>query len=180
MNNRRATAIVDTAVDGLSFFGLKSEYMVNESGNGRVYVWKKKGGELVRAMKEHVLGVDCFGSHPHTTVMASSGADDIKIWTPKAIDKAMLPPTKIEQNEHDKTYLWILFDFCCRNLSFINSNRSRYLDAISSSASQNCGMWMRFDSIDPEYMFFLSRNKLSAFLLPNVHSAIAGSANHIL
>ncbi|KAK8553057.1 hypothetical protein V6N13_055834 [Hibiscus sabdariffa] len=43
-------------VDSLSFFGPKSEYVVSGSGNGRVYIWKKKGGELVRAKKEHVLG----------------------------------------------------------------------------------------------------------------------------
>ncbi|KAK8577094.1 hypothetical protein V6N13_122089 [Hibiscus sabdariffa] len=86
-------------VDCLSFFGPKSEFVVSGSGNGRVYFWKK-GGELVRAKKEHVLGVNCIESHPHTTVLASSGADGIKIWTPNAIDKAMLPETKIEQDQH--------------------------------------------------------------------------------
>ncbi|KAK8577072.1 hypothetical protein V6N13_122067 [Hibiscus sabdariffa] len=82
--------------DSVSFFGPKSEFVVSESGNGRVYIWKKKCGELVCAKKEHVLGVDCIESHPHTTVLASSGADGIKIWAPNAIDKAMLPATKLE------------------------------------------------------------------------------------
>ncbi|KAK8577091.1 hypothetical protein V6N13_122086 [Hibiscus sabdariffa] len=82
-------------VDSL-IFGLKSEYVVSGSSNGRVYIWKKKARELVCAKKEHVLGVNCIESHPHTTILASSGADGIKIWTPKAIDKAKLPPTKIE------------------------------------------------------------------------------------
>ncbi|KAK8577071.1 hypothetical protein V6N13_122066 [Hibiscus sabdariffa] len=82
-------------VDGLSFFGPKSEYVVSGFCNGRVYIWKKKCGELVRAMKEHVLGIDCIESHAHTTILASSGVDGIKIWIPKAIDKATLPPTKI-------------------------------------------------------------------------------------
>ncbi|KAK8475837.1 hypothetical protein V6N13_124561 [Hibiscus sabdariffa] len=87
-------------VDSLSFFGSKSKYVVSGSDNGRVYIWKKKGEELVCAKKEHVLGVDCIESHPHTTVLANNGADGIKIWTLKAIDKATLPPTKIEQDEH--------------------------------------------------------------------------------
>ncbi|KAK8549372.1 hypothetical protein V6N13_027128 [Hibiscus sabdariffa] len=66
-------------VNSVSFFGPKSEYVVNGSGNGRVYIWKKKGKEFVRAKKEHALGVDSIESHPHTTVLASSGADGIKI-----------------------------------------------------------------------------------------------------
>ncbi|KAK8475833.1 hypothetical protein V6N13_122044 [Hibiscus sabdariffa] len=90
-------------VDCLSFFGPKSEYVVSGSGNGRVYIWKKKGRELVRAKKEHVLGIDCIESHPHTTVLVSSGADGIKIWTPNVMDKAKLPATKTEQDQqvHD-------------------------------------------------------------------------------
>ncbi|KAK8577047.1 hypothetical protein V6N13_122042 [Hibiscus sabdariffa] len=64
-------------VNNVSFFGPKSEFVVSGSGNGRVYIWKKKGGQLVRAKKEHVLGVDCLEPHPHTTVLASSGADGI-------------------------------------------------------------------------------------------------------
>ncbi|KAK8577067.1 hypothetical protein V6N13_122062 [Hibiscus sabdariffa] len=51
---------------------------------------RRKSGELVRAMKEHVLGVDCIRSHAHTTVLASSGVDGIKIWTPKTIDKGSI------------------------------------------------------------------------------------------
>ncbi|KAK8628132.1 hypothetical protein V6N13_063844 [Hibiscus sabdariffa] len=67
--------------------------------NGNVYIWKKKGGELVGAKKEHVLEVDCIEPHPHTTVLASSGADGIKIWTPNAIDKGKLATTKIEHEQ---------------------------------------------------------------------------------
>ncbi|KAK8628109.1 hypothetical protein V6N13_063821 [Hibiscus sabdariffa] len=117
-------------------------------------------------MKEHILEVDCIESHPHTAVLASSGADGMKIWTPNAIDKAKLSTTK-----SNRTNI---------KLSFFNSIWCPYLDAIKSTASQNCGMWMRLDTINLEYMFFLSTNKLSAFLLPNVHSDITGSTNHKL
>ncbi|KAK8577097.1 hypothetical protein V6N13_122092 [Hibiscus sabdariffa] len=103
-----------------------SKFVVSGSGNGRVYIWKKKGVELVRAKKEHVLGVDCIESHSHTTVLARSGANGIKIWTPNAIDKAKLPTTKNEQDQQKH--------------SFINSLWSPYLYAIDSTAGQNSGM----------------------------------------
>ncbi|KAK8668427.1 hypothetical protein V6N13_105882 [Hibiscus sabdariffa] len=84
-------------VKGVSFFGPKSEYVASGSDCGRMFIWKKKGGELVRVMKADKHVVNCIESHPHTTVLASSGIEnDIKIWTPKAIDKAVLP-TNIEQ-----------------------------------------------------------------------------------
>ncbi|KAK8628140.1 hypothetical protein V6N13_063852 [Hibiscus sabdariffa] len=70
---------------------------------------KKKGGELVDAKKEHVLEADCIEPHPHTTVMASSGADGIKIWTPNAIDKGKLATTKIEQDPIESLALSIAF-----------------------------------------------------------------------
>ncbi|KAE8724722.1 putative UDP-Glycosyltransferase superfamily protein [Hibiscus syriacus] len=83
-------------VKGVSFFGPKSEYVVSGSDCGRIFIWKK-GGELVRVMKADKHVVNCIESHPHTAVLASSGIEnDIKIWTPKAIDKAVLP-TNIEQ-----------------------------------------------------------------------------------
>ncbi|KAE8712075.1 Transducin/WD40 repeat-like superfamily protein isoform 2 [Hibiscus syriacus] len=84
-------------VKGVSFFGPKSEYVVSGSGS-RIFIWKKKGGELVHVIKADVLGVQCVESHPHTTALASSGVEGIKIWTPKAIDKAARP-TNIEQDQ---------------------------------------------------------------------------------
>ncbi|XVE48805.1 hypothetical protein DITRI_Ditri01bG0032100 [Diplodiscus trichospermus] len=84
-------------VKGVSFFGPKSEYVVSGSDCGRIFIWKKKGGELVRVMEADKYVVNSIESHPHTTVLASCGIEsDIKIWTPKAIEKAILPE-KIEQ-----------------------------------------------------------------------------------
>ncbi|KAF5745779.1 DDB1- and CUL4-associated factor 8 isoform X1 [Tripterygium wilfordii] len=82
---------------GVNFFGPGCEYVVSGSDCGQIFIWKKKGGELIRVMEadEHV--VNCIESHPHSTVLASSGIDkDIKIWTPKAIERATLP-SSIEQ-----------------------------------------------------------------------------------
>ncbi|KAK2974306.1 hypothetical protein RJ640_026867 [Escallonia rubra] len=79
-------------VKGVNFFGPKCEYVVSGSDCGRIFIWKKKGGELVRVMEADEQVVNCIECHPHTTLLASSGLEhDIKIWTPKAIERAVMP-----------------------------------------------------------------------------------------
>ncbi|XP_060176236.1 uncharacterized protein LOC132606660 isoform X3 [Lycium barbarum] len=77
---------------GVTFFGTRCEYIAGWSDCGRIYIWNKKSGELVRVMEADKGEVNCVESHPHTAVLASSGMEsDIKIWTPKAINRAVLP-----------------------------------------------------------------------------------------
>ena len=84
-------------VKGVNFFGPKCEYVVSGSDCGRIFIWKKKSGQLIRVMEADKHVVNCIESHPHTMVLASSGIEnDIKIWTPKALEKATLPKN-IEQ-----------------------------------------------------------------------------------
>ncbi|KAL9415532.1 hypothetical protein AB3S75_043760 [Citrus x aurantiifolia] len=84
-------------VKGVNFFGPKCEYVVSGSDCGRIFIWKKKGGELIRVIEADRHVVNCIEPHPHSTVLASSGIEsDIKIWTPNAADRATLP-TNIEQ-----------------------------------------------------------------------------------
>lgn len=84
-------------VKGVNFFGPKCEYVVSGSDCGRIFIWKKKGGELIRVMEGDKDVVNCIKSHPHTMVLASSGIEnDIKMWTPKALERATLPQN-IEQ-----------------------------------------------------------------------------------
>lgn len=79
-------------VKGVNFFGPKCEYVVSGSDCGRIFIWKKRGGILVRLMEADKHVVNCIESHPHTTVLASSGIEnDIKIWTPNATERAILP-----------------------------------------------------------------------------------------
>lgn len=86
-------------VKGVNFFGPNCEYVVSGSDCGRIFIWKKKGGELIRVMEADKHVVNCIESHPHTTVLASSGIEnDIKMWTPKANERAILPQ-KIEQKK---------------------------------------------------------------------------------
>ncbi|KAJ4851545.1 hypothetical protein Tsubulata_019460 [Turnera subulata] len=95
-------------VKGVSFFGPRCEYVVSGSDCGRIFIWRKKGGELVRVMEADKHIVNCIEPHPHTTVLASSGIEnDIKIWTPKAVERAVLPEN-IEQvmvPDHDCWHL---------------------------------------------------------------------------
>ncbi|XP_031268614.1 DDB1- and CUL4-associated factor 8 isoform X2 [Pistacia vera] len=84
-------------VKGVNFCGPKCEYVVSGSDCGRIFIWKKKGGELIRVMEADKEVVNCIEPHPHSTVLASSGIEsDVKIWTPEASERATLP-TKIEQ-----------------------------------------------------------------------------------
>ncbi|KAK4801004.1 hypothetical protein SAY86_021491 [Trapa natans] len=79
-------------VKGVGFFGPKSQYVVSGSDCGRIFIWKKKGGELIRVMEADKDVVNCIEAHPHTPVLASSGIEnDIKIWTPTAGERAVLP-----------------------------------------------------------------------------------------
>ncbi|KAL9687606.1 hypothetical protein QQ045_032011 [Rhodiola kirilowii] len=77
---------------GVNFFGPNCEYVVSGSDCGHFFIWEKRSGELIRVIEADSNVVNCIESHPHTMVLASSGIDnDIKIWTPKATEKATLP-----------------------------------------------------------------------------------------
>ncbi|KAK8655080.1 hypothetical protein V6N13_107672 [Hibiscus sabdariffa] len=55
-------------VKSVSFFGPKSKYVVSGSIYGCTFIWKKKGGELVRVMKADTRKVNFIEPHPHTTL----------------------------------------------------------------------------------------------------------------
>ncbi|CAM8990931.1 unnamed protein product [Rhodiola kirilowii] len=81
-------------VKGVTFFGPNSDYVTSGSDCGRIFIWKKKCGVLIRVMEADKYIVNCIESHPHTMVLASSGIEsDVKIWHPEAIERAALPVT---------------------------------------------------------------------------------------
>lgn len=93
----------------VNFLGPNSEYVVSGSDCGRIFIWNKKSGKLIRVMEADKHVVNCIDSHPHTPALASSGIEtDIKIWTPKATDTATLP-TNISNNQKVYIYLYICF-----------------------------------------------------------------------
>ncbi|TVU47464.1 hypothetical protein EJB05_07067 [Eragrostis curvula] len=79
-------------VKGVSFFGPNDEYVVSGSDCGNVFVWRKKGGGLMRMMKGDSDVVNCIEPHPHFPFLATSGIDEtVKIWTPTATKVMPLP-----------------------------------------------------------------------------------------
>lgn len=83
-------------VKGVGFFGPNCEYVVSGSDCGRIFIWRKKGGELLRVMDGDKYVVNCVEPHPYATTIASSGIEnDIKIWIPNA--KKPAPPVNIEE-----------------------------------------------------------------------------------
>lgn len=81
-------------VKGVGFFGPKCEYVVSGSDCGRIFIWRKKDGELIRAMEADKHVVNCVESHPHMPLISSSGIEtDIKIWTPGGTEELGSPRT---------------------------------------------------------------------------------------
>lgn len=95
-------------VKGVSFFGQHDEYVVSGSDCGNVFIWRKKGGELIRMMNGDKSVVNCIEPHPHFPFMATSGIDNtVKLWTPAAKKLIMPLPKNAKQiiaaNELERT-----------------------------------------------------------------------------
>ncbi|KAK8964857.1 hypothetical protein KSP40_PGU007015 [Platanthera guangdongensis] len=83
-------------VKGVSFFGPNCEYVTSGSDCGRVFIWKKADGELLRVMEGDKHVVNCIESNPFATMLASCGIEkDIKIWIPNSKEPAS--PVNIDE-----------------------------------------------------------------------------------
>ncbi|MCO5611216.1 hypothetical protein L7F22_065467 [Adiantum nelumboides] len=90
-------------VKGVNFFGPNTEYVVSGSDCGRIFIWKKTGGQLVSLMMGDEQVVNCLEPHPYATVLATSGIDkDVKIWAPTAENRLPLPPDAEKVMEMNK------------------------------------------------------------------------------
>ncbi|TKW23495.1 hypothetical protein SEVIR_4G295600v4 [Setaria viridis] len=70
-------------IKGVNFLGPNCDYVTSGSDCGRIFIWRKKDGELIRVMNGDRHIVNCVEQHPSGIVVASSGIDnDIKIWEP--------------------------------------------------------------------------------------------------
>ncbi|KAM0832640.1 hypothetical protein ACQ4PT_064766 [Festuca glaucescens] len=68
-------------VKGVNFLGPNYDFVASGSDCGYVFIWRKKGGELIRVMKGDKRIVNCVEQHPSESIFASSGIDtSIKIW----------------------------------------------------------------------------------------------------
>ena len=97
----------------MNFFGPNCEYVVSGSDCGRIFIWRKKDGELLRVMEGDKHVVNCIEPHPYATAIASSGIEsDIKIWIPDAIERA--PPVKMDE----VCEFWFPSSFCFSIVSY--------------------------------------------------------------
>ena len=71
----------------VSFWGPSSEYVISGSNCGHIFIWKKKGGILVAKIRGAVTEVKHVASHPHATILASSGHTNrptVQVWSPES------------------------------------------------------------------------------------------------
>ncbi|GFP94841.1 ddb1- and cul4-associated factor 8 [Phtheirospermum japonicum] len=79
-------------VKGVSFFGPNDEYVLSGSDCGHIFMWKKKGGELIRMTVGDRHIVNQIEPHPLIPVLASCGIEkSIKIWSPSSNAGSPLP-----------------------------------------------------------------------------------------
>ena len=101
-------------VKGVNFFGPNTEYVVSGSDCGRIFIWKKKGGQLVALRMGDEQVVNCLEPHPFVTVLATSGIDsDVKIWMPTATEVLSLPDDVNEVSGKILFRMLSLFLFVC-------------------------------------------------------------------
>ncbi|GJV53312.1 WD40 repeat-containing protein [Tanacetum coccineum] len=110
-------------VKRVSFFGPKCEYVSTGSDCGRIFIWRKKDAKLVRLIEAEKEVVNCIEAHPDIPMLASSSIDkDIKIWTPTALEKGILPiPFKYREvtchKMRPKTNRWMHHMVSLRNMA---------------------------------------------------------------
>ncbi|KAE9585734.1 hypothetical protein Lal_00009865 [Lupinus albus] len=84
-------------IKGVNFFGPNDEYVLSGSDCGHIFIWKKKGAELVRLMVGDQQVVNQLEPHPHMPILATCGIEnDVKIWAPLATD---IPPLPVNVKE---------------------------------------------------------------------------------
>lgn len=84
-------------VKGVSFFGPGDEYVLSGSDCGHIFVWRKKGGKLIRLMIGDRRVVNQLEPHPHMPIFATCGIESsVKIWAPTPTDAPPLP-TNVEK-----------------------------------------------------------------------------------
>ncbi|CAL0332268.1 unnamed protein product [Lupinus luteus] len=87
-------------IKGVNFFGPNDEYVLSGSDCGHIFIWKKKGAELVRLMVGDQHVVNQLEPHPHIPILATCGIENnVKIWAPLASD---IPPLPVNVKEITK------------------------------------------------------------------------------
>ncbi|KAF6984058.1 hypothetical protein CFC21_002116 [Triticum aestivum] len=94
-------------VKGVTFIGPNHEYVASGSDCGRLFIWRKRDGKFLRAMEGDECIVNCIEPHPHAMTIASSGIDnDVKLWTPSAVERARVVNVEELKPRKRKAKLW--------------------------------------------------------------------------
>ncbi|VAH17770.1 unnamed protein product [Triticum turgidum subsp. durum] len=94
-------------VKGVTFIGPNHEYVASGSDCGRLFIWRKRDGKFLRAMEGDECIVNCIEPHPHAMTIASSGIDnDVKLWTPSAVERAQVVNVEELKPRKRKAKLW--------------------------------------------------------------------------
>ncbi|KAK8971352.1 hypothetical protein KSP40_PGU010050 [Platanthera guangdongensis] len=76
---------VGTDIKQASFLGQQGEFVASGSDDGRLFIWEKRTGRLVKVLLGDGAVVNCVQCHPFDCAIATSGIDStIKMWTPHA------------------------------------------------------------------------------------------------
>ncbi|KAF8697814.1 hypothetical protein HU200_035302 [Digitaria exilis] len=121
-------------VKRVTFIGPNDEYVASGSDCGRIFIWRKTDGCFLRAMEGDECVVNCIEPHPHDMTIASSGIDnDVKIWTPFAIERAPTILIKPEwwRPRKRRVKFWNFEEMFLRN--FVVSGRRQQSDEEDSS-----------------------------------------------
>eukprot|EP00803_Ostreobium_quekettii_P006046 evm.model.scf_430.5 EVM.evm.TU.scf_430.5 scf_430:29660-44035(+) len=71
------------AIKDVAFVGPRQDFVAAGSDDGRMFVWEKRTGRVVSALRGDRHAVNCVVSQPNGLTLASCGIDStIKIWTP--------------------------------------------------------------------------------------------------
>lgn len=74
-------------VKGVYFLGPSCEYVTSGSDSGHAFIWRKRDGAILRALKGDRFVVNCIEPHPLVSVLATSGIDkDVKVWSPQSFE----------------------------------------------------------------------------------------------
>eukprot|EP01018_Ginkgo_biloba_P017067 Gb_09135 [translate_table: standard] len=101
----------------------RNELEVSGSDCGRIFIWRKKGDELVHLMVGDQHVVNCLEPHPYATILATSGIEkNVKIWAPTADHLISLPDNVDEimeankQGREDRSHITLTPDVIMRVL----------------------------------------------------------------
>ncbi|KAK7261399.1 hypothetical protein RIF29_27708 [Crotalaria pallida] len=90
-------------IKGVNFFGPNDEYVLSGSDCGHIFIWKKKGAELVRLVVGDQHVVNQLEPHPHIPILATCGIEkNVKIWAPLPTDTPPLPVNVKEITEANR------------------------------------------------------------------------------